>query len=380
MSAGTALSSLALAAAKGTERLRAFGAWWLGELLDLFPRRLADWLVDDGGRTLVLAPEPDAVALHLMTDRGRLLASRRVSRADYSRDLIDELLHERRLSPAQVSIGLRLPEDLVFRRSLVLPPETRRTLDTVVVQDLLAKTPFQLGDIHHAHSVHTSGDKLIVSQYVVRRAHVHAAAGTLELEPQEIAFVQPDDAAPHGDPPRIIMAMPSSARQSRWVARISIGLVATALLLALWALGARYHRQQLALDTVRAEVAAAAAKAKGVQDVIDKLRQEQALLLRLRARRNEPGLADIWEEATRILPAHTWLSELRLSDASEGRQVVITGFSAAAATLVGLLDRSTVFAEASLVGPITVDASEGKERFIIQMKLKPPASSTAASP
>jgi general secretion pathway protein L len=176
------------------------------------------------------------------------------------------------------------------------------------------------------------------------------------------------------------MAMPSSARQSRWVARISIGLVATALLLALWALGARYHRQQLALDTVRAEVAAAAAKAKGVQDVIDKLRQEQALLLRLRARRNEPGLADIWEEATRILPAHTWLSELRLSDASEGRQVVITGFSAAAATLVGLLDRSTVFAEASLVGPITVDASEGKERFIIQMKLKPPASSTAASP
>jgi general secretion pathway protein L len=56
----------------------------------------------------------------------------------------------------------------------------------------------------------------------------------------------------------------------------------------------------------------------------------------------------------------------------------MTGFSAAAASLVALLDASAVFTEASLVGPIAVDPAEGKERFIIQAKLKPPASSKTA--
>jgi general secretion pathway protein L len=125
-------------------------------------------------------------------------------------------------------------------------------------------------------------------------------------------------------------------------------------------------------------VAAATAKARSVQGVIDKLQQEQARVLRLRARREEPALLEIWEEATRILPAHTWLSELRLAETAEGRQVVMTGFSAAAASLVALLDASAVFTEASLVGPIAVDPAEGKERFIIQAKLKPPASSKTA--
>jgi general secretion pathway protein L len=69
---------------------------------------------------------------------------------------------------------------------------------------------------------------------------------------------------------------------------------------------------------------------------------------------------------SRILPPHTWLSELRLSETPDGRQVVMTGFSEAAASLVGLIDRSPLFKEAALVGPVTVDQAERKERFIIQ--------------
>jgi general secretion pathway protein L len=56
----------------------------------------------------------------------------------------------------------------------------------------------------------------------------------------------------------------------------------------------------------------------------------------------------------------------------------MTGLSAAAASLIRLLDRSPVFTEASLVGPIAVDPSEGKERFILQAKLKPAALSKTA--
>jgi hypothetical protein len=49
--------------------------------------------------------------------------------------------------------------------------------------------------------------------------------------------------------------------------------------------------------------------------------------------------------------------------------VVLTGFSAAAASLVGLLDRSPLFGEASLAGSISIDQAENRERFIIQAKV-----------
>src|SRR5262245_34139073 len=379
MNLGTTVSFLGLQIAQPGELIRAFGRWWLREFLHLFPKRLAGWLVDSGGRKLVLAPEADVVALHLKADQGHLLGSRRVGRADYLPSQVDEFLSYHRCNRAQVSVGLSLPQEQIFCRSFALPLETRRMLEAVIVQDLLAKTPFQLEDIHHGHSVRREGERLVVFQCVVRRAHVSAAAETLGLDPDEIGFVETLNASGDETPPTIITKQSSPLNRNRWVQMITLGLAGTALLLATMVLTLRYQRQQAVLDGLQSEIAAATAKAKGVLSAIDKLQQEQAVTQRIRALRNEPGLVDLWEETTRILPAHTWLSELRLSEAPDGRQVVMSGFSTAAASLVRLLDGSQVFAEAALVGPITVDPTEGKERFIIQAKLKPPASSKTAS-
>jgi general secretion pathway protein L len=372
-------SAVTLQVAKARELIDGLGRWWLREFLDLLPKRIADWLVDSGGRILVLAPEADAVGFCLKTDRGRVLASTRVGRGDYSPALIDEFLRYHRCSRAQVSIGLGLPQELIFCRTFALPLETRRTLDGVAVQDLLAKTPFRLDDIHHGHSVRREGERLVVSQWVVRRAHVAAAAESLGLEADEIGFVEPPRADVDGAHASIVTKRSAAVNGNRWVRRVTFGLACTALLLAVTVLAGRYSRQQALLDGLQSEIAAATAKAKSVLGAIDKLQQEQAVIHSLRAKRNEPGLLDLWEEATRILPAHTWLSELRLSEAPEGRQVVMAGFSAAAASLVGLLDGSQAFTDAALVGPITVDASEGRERFIIQAKVKRLGLSRAAS-
>jgi general secretion pathway protein L len=247
------------------------------------------------------------------------------------------------------------------------------------MQDLVAKTPFQLEDIHHAHQVHRAGDKFVVSQSVVRRAHVAAAAGTLGLEPEQIVFIEAAGAGDDDGPAPTISLGSSSQGRSRWIGRLAFTLAVTALLLAITALGTRYYQQQMTLDALAGDVTTAAAKAKSVREVLDKVELDKTALLRLRAKRREPGLLDIWEEATRILPAHTWLSELRLSETQDQSQVVMMGFSAAAASLIGLLDQSAIFMEASLVGPIAVDPSEGKERFIIQAKLRPPATTKAAS-
>jgi len=80
-----------------------------------------------------------------------------------------------------------------------------------------------------------------------------------------------------------------------------------------------------------------------------------------------------------VLPSHTWLSELRLSETPDGRHVVMIGFSAAAASLVGLIDQSALFGEAGLAGPVTLDQAEGKERFVIQANVSKAAKPRKAS-
>jgi general secretion pathway protein L len=365
----TSTAALRLGISTGFDRFRAFGRWWLKEFLALFPERVADWLIEGGSMILVLAPEEDAVTLQLLSDRRRAIASVRVDRAEYSPDSIDAFLRSQRLRRSDVSLGITLTPSSIFSRSFALPLETRRSLDAIVVQDLLAKTPFQLDGIVHAHVARRTADRFLVWQWVVRRKHVAEALEALGLEPSEVAFLGSSGARADDGPVPMITLQQAAANQNRWVRRVSLTLAATALALAIAAMGTKFQHQQQLLDNLAAEVTGTREKAKGVVAAISKLEKEQARLQRLRANRSEPGLLDIWEEATRMLPSHTWLSELRLSETPDGRHVVMTGFSAAAASLVGLLDRSPLFGEASLAGSISIDQAEKKERFIIQVKV-----------
>jgi general secretion pathway protein L len=145
------------------------------------------------------------------------------------------------------------------------------------------------------------------------------------------------------------------------------------VVLGLLAAGLTYWRQAAVLDELDAKIAAARGKAQQVRAAIDKLEQKQATLLRLRTRKaEEPGLLDAWEEATRVLPSHSWLTELRLSETSDKRQISMSGFSAAAASLVGMIDQSPYFADTALTSPIALDSVEQRERFALQAKLKRP--------
>lgn len=108
---------------------------------------------------------------------------------------------------------------MIFQRNFAVRLETRRALDAVVVQDLPAKAPLQLEGVHHAHRVIRAGDKLVVSQCVIRRAHVAAAAEALELDPGEISFVEPLGTEPGVGQQAIVTKGSSAVNRNRWVRR-----------------------------------------------------------------------------------------------------------------------------------------------------------------
>jgi general secretion pathway protein L len=363
-----------------SDLLHRLASLWLREFLALFPARVAQWLIGRSDARLVLAAEADRIALRLLAEGGKEFACERLARADYAPRAVETFLQKHKLRRGDVKLGVRLPRSQVFCRTLTLPREATGSLDRIVEQDLVAKTPFRRDEIYSGHAVERDGsDKLAVRQWIARRDAVEAAAVDLALVLADVAFVDTEVEADGLAPPRILLR-PERADHGRRVARTAAALAASAVVLGLLAAGLTYWRQAAVLDELDGQVAAARAKAQQVRTVVDKLEQKQSILLRLRTRKaEEPSLLDAWEEATRVLPPHSWLTELRLSETSDKRQISMTGFSAAAASLVGMIDQSPYFTDTALTSPISLDATEHRERFALQAKLKRPEPMRRAS-
>lgn len=361
------LSLLKHALVQVGDAFQAAGHWWLNELLATLPSQLSDWLTENRTRILVLAADETAVTFHLTSDRRRVLASALVDKADYAPHNIDTFLHAQRQTRASVSISLRLPSRLVFARNLILPLEVRRTLDAVVTQDMISKTPFQLDDVYHAHTALRADDKIVVHQWIIRRKHVHTLADALSVDLGDITFIEPERSEDALESPPVVRLRGPASGRVRWTRRIGLALATTALLLAIGAAGLRYSHQQMLLDRLQGEVATARSQAQQTLAVLKGVERDRAGLHLIRLRRSgEPSLLDVWAEVTHVLPSGSWLTELRVSEVADSRQVVMTGLSAAAAALVPLVDRSTLFINASLIAPISLDAAEQRERFSIQ--------------
>jgi len=79
-----------------------------------------------------------------------------------------------------------------------------------------------------------------------------------------------------------------------------------------------------------------------------------------------PGSLAAWDELSRVIPDHTFLTEVRVA----GGAITLSGVSSDAARLVRILDGSRLFTGATLVGPITPDANEQRDRFRMSLKLR----------
>jgi general secretion pathway protein L len=358
------------------ELARRFGAWWLKEFLDLFPKQFLE-LVSGRERTLLaVAADGDGVKLRLVTGAMVQDASQRVSASDGARAAIDRFLVARGLERHEVDIGLQLPGETVFVRRLLLPTEARDAIETIVDRDLANKTPFKIDDIYYDYvaSEWTEGEKIKVWQWVIRRQFVHQALASLRMGIEDIAFVVFDSRDVSRPVPLINLRRGVEAGTS-WNKRIAPILWCSALVLALVAGGLKYWNQQIALDRLDAEIVTTGGNAQRVRALVDQLKEKRSALLRLRLERSElPGLVDLWDETTRVLPPHSWLTEFRLVETTAGhdQQVTMIGFSGAAPSLVAIIDGSPLFVDASLTSPVAFDAMEGRERFALQARVRLP--------
>jgi general secretion pathway protein L len=351
----------------------AVAGWWLTEFLGLFPRRVAAWLMHSGPRRATVALDGSAVILELANDAGRTPAQIEVASSKYSPKVLDEFLRAHRLDRKDVAIGLRIPGDMIFRRRLVFPLEVAHSLQAAAAQDLALNTPFQLAHVYHDQTTVADSGRIVADQWVVPRAAVSDALEPLGENVSHFAFIEAIGSANETLPRPYIDLGTSQARGKPLLRTIALGLVSFAVLISLAAGVIRYSRQESLLTQLAIELPAAAAKARAVNTILESSNVKQALLADLRTNKlRKPGFLDVWEEISQRLPQDSWLTELRLSELPDKgvSQVTMSGFSTAAAQLVGLFDKSALLADLGLAAPISFDAMEQRERFTLQATLR----------
>jgi general secretion pathway protein L len=232
-------------------------------------------------------------------------------------------------------------------------------LPKILDQEVLRRTPFQLSDIWHAAIPAADGtsDVLAMCHWIIRKDRAEAAITELGLNAGDIDFLAASDA--NGEPMPVIPLRATNHEDPPWARRAVKILAIAGLGVVMFGLVALEWSQASVATGIEASLVEARQGVQGGRDGINPA-------ARLFAMKADVGILEIWDELSRVLPDHTFLTEIRIAY----DRVTVSGFSADAARLVRIIDQSLLFSGATLVAAITPDATEHKDRFSISFKVR----------
>lgn len=353
--------------------LTKFFRWWFHELAGLVPSSARRVLRGDG-RFLVL-DFVDGQVIFSSCAGGR---SRELGRINPDGASPAALRKEARklaggVNLRKVRIAIRLPAERGLRKTLVLPLAAEDDLRQALRYQIDRQTPFTQDEIYFDYETgarDTENERLTVDLTVVPKTVVDAAmdsAAAWGLAP-DIVDVADVESGPRPRLNLIHDARRAAAGKGWRQVNLMLALLALALFGAVIYLPLERHR--IGAESRTAQVAAARQEAGAVIDLreaMDRLEKEGDFLID--RKRAAPPMLRILDELTRIIPDDTWVSEVEVKEDS----VKVSGYSAAASTLIALIDASPIFKTPGFRSPVTQDSRTRLERFTLSFKLEEPA-------
>lgn len=341
------------------EAFRRFWGWWSGELLAAIPARL---------RTLL---NPPRTQIEIAIDKGEAVVTR--SRNGLSKEIgrygtdmpqADGRVDLATLADGTVTIA-RFSQERVLRKRLSLPYASQRTLRALLKYEVARHSPLDLEAVRWTFKI-TAQDRARnrsdVELQIVKHDTVETALRVCQaigLTPHRIEFGAPGSAAASFDVAKVFR--PRTIWRRHGIALLS------ALVAALVALNLAHD---YTLRTAQARALAADVKRlKPETEAVRSLREQIAAIesgMRATATRKRGATLQTLSEITKLLPDDTWVFDFQAGKDS----VTLRGFSAQAAGLIGLLDKSTLLRDAQFQAPLTKAGQEGKDRFDLSAKFR----------
>ncbi|MDH3375602.1 MAG: PilN domain-containing protein [Gammaproteobacteria bacterium] len=351
-----------------------FFGWWGHELKALLPRQ---WTGDAGanGVCVVVQVERDELVCSLC--RGEVVEE--IGRfPSLLADIADAQVTVATLRPyleGTAGAILRLPDQQILRRRVILPAAARENLRQVLAFEMDRQTPFLADDVYYDFQLlepAPSDTELAVDLVVVPRKTLDALRATMQRldVPLAAVDVMPGVGDPQrGQDPRInLLPAQQRAKQDRLMTSVNTVLAGLAVILIIGMLVIPLVRMHSAIAQLDDQLNAERGRAEQVAQLQDQLAARSSEARSLIARKQvSPPVIDVVTELARILPDTTWLRGLEL----QGEKLRIQGESSAASELIGLIEESPLFTQTVFVSPVTQILRTKQERFQIATEISP---------
>ncbi len=344
-----------------------FFGWWFGELGGLLP---AGWRSALGSRRrrLVIALSGHEAAVWF--GRGGSLRDLGVLPLGPERSGAERNAASLRPYVARAAeVVLLLPASAVLRRQVELPLAAAENLREVLGFEMDRHTPFKAEEVYFDYRLvakDMAAKRLVVDLVVATRGSVDGA-----LERLAAWGIQPDrldvqGGRSAGQEAFNLLPAAASGREDRLGDRLSwvLGLTACALLAVLAYLPIQQKEARLA------EVESRLSAARAVAGEADQLSQQVDRLIErgdyvVRHKRQDPVVAELLAEITRLLPDDTWIIQMGW----HGDRLTLAGFSGSSSALIALLEESGLLSNVRFNSPVTVDRRLELERFNLSAKV-----------
>ncbi|MGH8507627.1 MAG: PilN domain-containing protein [Gammaproteobacteria bacterium] len=342
------------------DRARTFFDWWSSELWMLLPesmRQLANL-------------EPDRWVVHWLDteievvreDGGRDPAAPRFSATAPPEAALAALRHLGSDRTPATEVILELPPRRALRREIDLPLAAEENLREVLGYAMDQETPFKAGQVYYDYRIldrHTAMKRLRVELVAIPRTALDEILGKLTpfgLHPDR---VRAPEAGGNGNDINLLPLDRRRVKTPVWqglnlaLAAVATGLLAAAVFLPL-------IQKQWSIDVIEGRIAEVKAKAQAVEDLhrqLEGLASDSRFLIE--KKKATPVTIGVLDELTRVLPDDTWLYQLEIN----GTEMTMQGESPTSSAVIGLIEASPLFKNASFRSPVTQNRLTGAERF-----------------
>lgn len=331
-----------------------FWSWWNGELFALLPEN-AKSAIAQRRQKLFLEADGDQLLLSL----GNHTAQREFLRLPLQ---AGEASNEEMPREVQQTI-LLMPADKVLSKRLSLPLAAEENLREVLGFEMDQHTPFMASDVCYDYTIigrNSRKQELTLDLVYAPRREVDKLLGDLSthgLQADVVTCRRRDNS--NLQP---VNLLPVEQRRIRRFNVRSLNLALTALLaiLLIAAITIPIVQKNRAIAQLELRVQAASVEAReGSQLRQDLEKMAEASRFLLQKKGSDVMTVQLIDELSRLLPDHTWIVRLDLSDS----ELQVQGQSSASSTLIAIIESSPYFENVRFRSPVVQIQGTNNDRF-----------------
>jgi general secretion pathway protein L len=263
-------------------------------------------------------------------------------------------------------VNVRLHSSRFVYQELSFPAQAASLLRQIILNQVDRLTPWSADSVIFGFAQRTVGATSLGVSFVAtpRAALLPLLESLADLRPQAAyVFAPASDVDPSAPIPLLLPAAVQRG-SGQWLRRILSGVL-IALLLVTLAHTLWVGWELRGLETRYASIEDELRDVRGGGNSLDPLTAEESDLFSRKLQ--GPVATLIIDELSRLLPDDTFLTDFELDD----DKVEIAGLSQDASKIIGILEGSPWFSDATFSAPTTRQESEARERFHIAVKALP---------